>query len=266
MTEQGLNGRILTTEASVGAQNYAKELLKFVDPNAPPLDEVNNVDIERINGLLEYAQKQADDLELQSVHDRIDLFRRKLRWKMSLHDFLAEVRALREAFESGLNFKRFYLYPEAKAKLCIRFEGDWEQVISGFPQTREDAQAAVDCYGLGHNTASVFHSMRVVEHGLREMAKAVNVTFDIQSWHTIIEAIESEIRDIDRRWRQSTGKSEWMSFYSEAAKEFFYFKAGWRNYVSHGGEPYDEHQSLSVLEHVRTFMTHLGSRLGAQPS
>jgi hypothetical protein len=53
-----------------------------------------------------------------------------------------------------------------------------------------------------------------------------------------------------------------MSFYSAAAKEFFYFKDGWRNYVSHGGDPYDEDEAFSVLEHVRAFMSHLGSRLG----
>jgi hypothetical protein len=52
-----------------------------------------------------------------------------------------------------------------------------------------------------------------------------------------------------------------MRFYAEAAKEFFYFKDGWRNYVSHRGQPYDEHQALIVLDHVRAFMNHLGARL-----
>jgi hypothetical protein len=45
----------------------------------------------------------------------------------------------------------------------------------------------------------------------------------------------------------------------QAAKDFFYFKDGWRNYVSHGGDPYDEHQARSVLDHVRSFMSHLAS-------
>jgi hypothetical protein len=61
-------------------------------------------------------------------------------------------------------------------------------------------------------------------------------------------------------WKASETKSDWMKFYSEAAKEFYYFKDSWRNYVSHGGDPYDEHQALGTLEHVRGFMNHLAFR------
>jgi len=104
--------------------------------------------------------------------------------------------------------------------------------------------------------------MRVLEHGLRKLAEAVNLTFDIQVWNTIIEQIENQIREIGDHWPRSATKSDWMSFYSIAAKEFFHFKDGWRNYVSHGHDPYDEPRALSVLEHVRTFMNHLSARLG----
>jgi hypothetical protein len=260
--EWDLISRIQMAESAKGP-HYANELMKFLDANALSYAEVNNLDMERIKGLIQFAQQQADTMELQGVHDRLEIFNRKLLQKISLHDFLAEIRALREAFESGLRYKRFYLYPEAKGQLCIKAQDHWAKVISAFPNAKDDVLAAVDCYGLGHNTASVFYSMRVVEHGLRELAAAVNIEFGTQQWHTVIEAIESAVREIGDRWRASTVKSDWMSFYSVAAKEFFYFKDGWRNYVSHGGDPYDEHQALGVLEHVRTFMTHLASRFDA---
>jgi hypothetical protein len=153
---------------------YSRELMNFADPSALNWLEVNEVDIARARGWLEYAQHQGDILELQPVHDRIEIFNQRLKSQLSLHDFLAEVRTLREAFESGLRFKRFYLYPQAKGQLCIKFEDDWAIANRAFPKAKDDAKAAVDCYGLGHNTASVFHSMRVVEHGLRELAAAVN--------------------------------------------------------------------------------------------
>jgi hypothetical protein len=241
---------------------YAQELAQFLDPAAQKYDQVNEHDLTQIDGLLKYSQQQADTMELQSVHDRIEIFRRKLLYPISLHDFLAEIRALREAFESGIRFKRFYLYPETKGQLCIKAHDHWAKAFAGFPGIKDDALAAVDCYGLGHNTASVFYAMRVVEHGIRELAAAVNIIFDVQQWHTVIEQIEAEIRELDKHWPKSTTKSEWIGFYSEAAKEFFYFKAGWRNYVSHGHDPYDDYQAIGVLEHVRTFMTHLASRLG----
>jgi len=247
----------------ISATNYANELRKFIDPKNPDWDRFNDVDRQQVEGWLKYATQLATTMELQSVHDRIEIFDRKLKFQhLSLADLLAEVRTLRETFESGIRFKLFYLYPMTKGQMCLKFQETWRAVVDGFPQTKEDANAAVDCYALGHNTAAVFHSMRVVEHGLRALANAVNLTFDVQQWHTIIQEIEAAIKDIGSAWPASPVKSDWLSFYSAAAKEFFYFKDGWRNYVSHGGAPYDDHQALNVLEHVRTFMSHLASRLG----
>jgi hypothetical protein len=248
-----------------GAQEakYIPELRKFLDKPGLDITKVNSADLEMIQGSLEYATTLADRLELQAVHDRIEIFTGKLRYKLTLHEFVAEVRALREVFETGLKYKYLYLYPAQKAQKILRFQDEWGLAISGFPSIAEDVACAVDCYALDHNTAAVFHSMRVLEHGLREMAMAVNLVFDVQQWQTIIEQIEAQVRDIGDHWPKSAAKSNWMKFYSEAAKEFFYFKDGWRNYVSHGGAPYDEHQALGVLEHVRSFMNHLATRFSA---
>jgi len=251
----------LAIAADRGRLRYANELAQFLDPDEQ-CDAVTQGDRKQIDGLLKFAKQQADTLELQPVHDRLEEFGKKLRFGITLHEYLAEVRVLRETFAARLRYKRFYLYPEAKGELCIQAQHHWAKALEAFPRIKNDALAAVDCYGLGHNTASVFYSMRVVEHGLRALAAGLNVTFDVQQWHTVIGEIESVIRELAEKWPKTPTKSGWLSFYSEAAKEFFYFKDGWRNYVSHGGDPYDEHQALSVLEHVKAFMGHLGSRLG----
>jgi hypothetical protein len=103
--------------------------------------------------------------------------------------------------------------------------------------------------------------MRVLEHGLRALAKDVGKSFDVQNWQNIIDQIESEIRNIGKSLPSGMAKNERLQFLSEAAKEFAYFKDGWRNYVSHNRGTYDEHQARSVMEHVRSFMTTLSSRL-----
>lgn len=230
--------------------------------------DLSQADFDHIKEWLRYAAYHAQAMELQAVLDRIGIFEAKLNspTKLSFNDLVSEVRTLRETLETGLKSKYFYHYPQNKAALLRRMEGDWSGALRAFPSIANDVAAAVDCYALEHNTAAVFHSMRVVERGLREFAEAVNITFDVQQWHTIIVEIESQIREIGERWPKGGMKSEWMRFYSEAAKEFFYFKDGWRNYVSHGGDPYDEHQALSVLEHVRVFMNHLATRFGAPVS
>jgi hypothetical protein len=38
---------------------------------------------------------------------------------------------------------RFYLYPEAKAQLWLKFQDNWRAVILAFPKAVDDAKAAV---------------------------------------------------------------------------------------------------------------------------
>ena len=86
-----------------------------------------------------------------------------------------------------------------------------------------------------------------------------------QNWHNIIDQIESKIAAERKTLPSGAPRNERLQFLSEAAKEFFYFKDGWRNYVSHNRANYDDHQALSTLEHTRAFMTHLSSKLSGVP-
>ncbi len=81
---------------------------------------------------LDYAASQAEILDLQPAKDRIELFFKKIRVRVRLHVYLSEVRTLREAFESGINIKCFYLYPQEKAHLVGKIEHEWKNIISSF--------------------------------------------------------------------------------------------------------------------------------------
>jgi len=100
---------------------------------------------------------------------------------------------------------------------------------------------------------------------MRALATNVGLTFDLQQWHTILEQIEARIKEERNTLPKGSDKVERLQFLSEAAKEFFYFKDGWRNYVSHNRGTYDEHQALGMLEHTRALMTHLATQLSEQP-
>jgi hypothetical protein len=134
-------------------------------------------------------------------------------------------------------------------------------VIGAFPSAATDIKAAAECCAIGQSIACIFHCMRVLEYGLRALSADVGLTFDIQQWHNIIDQIESKIRDESRTLPRGAPKNERLQFLSEAAKEFFYFKEGWRNHVSHGRGAYDDQQSLDILNHTRAFMAHLSTRL-----
>ena len=138
-------------------------------------------------------------------------------------------------------------------------------VADKFPKASEDIEAAGNCLALQQPTACVFHLMRTLEAGLRALATDVGLIFDKQNWHNIIEEIESAIKRERETLPKGTERDHRLTFLSAAAKEFFYFKDGWRNHVSHNRSSYDQYQALSAFEHVRTFINHLSTKLSENP-
>jgi hypothetical protein len=217
-------------------------------------------------GWMQVATAVADEFEMKAVHDRIKIIRKKLEKPIAQRNVAIELRVLRETINSSLTWQLIYRYSQEKNEVLTRWQNDWASVLKTFPSARDDVLAAVDLWSLGHSTACVFHLMRVLEHGLRALARDVGRTFDIQQWQNIIDEIKSEIEKLGKSLPRGTEKNQRLQFLSEAAKEFTYFKDGWRNYVSHGRGVYNDHQARSVMEHVRAFMTTLSSRLNERGS
>jgi hypothetical protein len=215
-----------------------------------------------VRGWLKIATSVADNFELEAVHDRIEVVERRLsKQRLTNLDVSTEMRVLLETVTAGLKNQLVYRYSSDKSRVLFRWKEDWAAVLQSFTSAEEDIRAAVDLWALGHATASVFQFMRVLERGLRILARDVGITFDVQNWQNVIDQIESEIRQLGKSLPSGQPKNERLLFLSQAAKEFVYFKDGWRNYVSHGRGIYDEHQARSVMEHVRSFMTTLSSKL-----
>lgn len=135
-------------------------------------------------------------------------------------------------------------------------------VESVFADARDDISAAARCLALGQWTASVFHSMRVLEHGLRALAAKLSLPPDavvLENWNTVIERIEKAIRDLQNQ-PKSLLKAETLEKYSKAAVQFRYFKDAWRNHVSHSRASYDEGAAQSVFNHTKQLMQHLATQ------
>jgi hypothetical protein len=161
--------------------------------------------------------------------------------------------------ESELCEKHVLYIPQNQA-VWITHQIFPDSITDAFPSTADDIKEACNCYALDRPTACVFHSMRILEYGLCALANDVGLSFELQQWQTIIEAIEAEVKKL-RGMHKSKEKNEQMQFLSEAAKEFMYFKDGWRNHVTHRKMKYDCPQANSVILHVRAFMEHLSTKL-----
>jgi hypothetical protein len=130
------------------------------------------------------------------------------------------------------------------------------EINKAFGSILRDSTLAGNCYACGFNDSSVFHSMRVLEKGLEALAKVFNVDFSNINWHNVIEQIESHIRKMDPNTHGPDWKKK-QQFYSEAACEFMFIKAAWRNHVMHGREKYDAEQASNIYSHTCEFMKRL---------
>jgi hypothetical protein len=161
---------------------------------------------------------------------------------------------------------------ELAARLFLHVDGDsarfyakpfekWDEARAAFPSATYDIEEASKALGLRRSTASVFHLMRVLEHGLRSLAKRFAVPFEHKAWGELIERTEKAIREIGQQRNKPADWKEEEQFYSEAATQFMHFKNAWRNYTAHVQFKYTEDEAESIYRHVRDFMKHIAKRL-----
>lgn len=148
--------------------------------------------------------------------------------------------------------KWFYLEPDKWFGLST---------LNKHPGIQRDVRDACQCLALAQWTATVFHAMRILEHGLHALAArlSISVPLGLENWKNIIDQIEKAIRDLEAL-PKSQHKSDDLQYYSAAAIQFRYFKDAWRNHVSHARKDYDEQDAESILTHVRNFMGQLAQR------
>lgn len=174
---------------------------------------------------------------------------------------MALTQDLQQAFMTVLERNLFFAIWPLRIDMYLdprEWFGDY--VLRRFPDISRDVDDACQSFAVAQWTAAVFHSMRILERGLRAMGKHLSVPFaadvELENWKPIIDQIESHIRAMEAL-PKSAQKVENLKFYSEAATQFRYFKDAWRNHVSHSRTNYDDRSAETILTHVRDFMRDL---------
>ena len=176
----------------------------------------------------------------------------------------AHLGLLSQSIKKELATRSFISLSETEAELYRTPFGRMLKTYGAFPSAKTDIENASRCFALGLGSACVFHCMGVLQCGLHTLAEELKVKFqysiELENWQSIIEKIEAAIREVQKS-RKSDSKDEDLTFYSELAVQFRYFKDAWRNHVCHQREKYDLHQAQSIYTHVCDFMERLSSRL-----
>ncbi|MGC2247345.1 MAG: hypothetical protein WA609_12140 [Terriglobales bacterium] len=165
------------------------------------------------------------------------------------HQNLAhELEVLRESIEADLGDHQFYFLATPDVKTAGEMSASWKNFSEVVPGAEWEGNEAISCYVLNRSTATVFHSMRAAEHGLRVLAKKLRVSsalrhknqivpIEYADWQKVITAIKNKLDDIGKI-RVGPKRQALLEKYSDAADHCIYMKDIWRNNISHSRKPY----------------------------
>jgi hypothetical protein len=136
-------------------------------------------------------------------------------------------------------------------------------VAHAFPSVAYEIEQAGKCYACDLTTASAFHSIRVMEAGIRAMTRCLNIpdptTGKDRNWSNVSASIKAEM---DKRWPTSTGR---MSGDGHLFDKMYGAIAGmqnpYRNETMHLSAKYTAPEALHIFELVKGLMQKIASRM-----
>lgn len=119
------------------------------------------------------------------------------------------------------------------------------------PRIVEDVAEAGKCYGLSRFTAAVFHLMRVMEVGVQELGKKLQVKLTTEkNWQNILDEVNKAVKALPPKKRKAKQ-------YAAISAYLYAVKLAWRNEVMHPKATYTDEEARQVFESVRAFMSEL---------
>lgn len=201
-----------------------------------PQDILSDSDKERVVNNIKFVAQQCHKLLLASADNRLGRIYTEINAGISYVMLANELSVLAEAIEDDIKTEYFYHYPNRKGTLVLRVPGDWVNTLRGFPSGKTEVEQAVDCYACEHNTACVFHLMRVAEYGLRALARERRVKLpkkrllEWEGWNGVIVGIRKQVDLIGNKPR-GPARDAALGFDRGALEEFEGFKDAYRNNV-----------------------------------
>jgi hypothetical protein len=115
----------------------------------------------------------------------------------------------------------------------------WEKIIEHFPDTVMDIEEASKCFAFSRYAAAIFHSVQVVEIGLIELGKLIDVTDPMSGWTATTNRLHGIIKKGHEA--RTSFERQHFSFLEQMHGTIEGLKNAWRNKISHA------HGKLTLL-------------------
>ncbi len=175
--------------------------------------------------------------------------------------FSSQITQLAERIEDEFRERLFLSVPPGKADYFKdNPPADWSKVQDKFPGVTADIVDAGWCLGIDRSTAAVYHLMRVMEYGVRRLAKRLRLPPNLEHrpWGDILREARTAIGNMPYVTTKQRNKRD---RYSEAALHLNSVKDAWRNPTMHSKRRYTEEEAEAIYANVRSFMNHLADKV-----
>jgi hypothetical protein len=173
------------------------------------------------------------------------------------NDLEPDLRNLGEAIRDELKGAYFLHVQAADIGLYGQPAGFGEKVSERFTEATDDIEAAGNCLAVGEATASVFHLMRVMELGVRALARCLKVRAidpETANWNVIVDHVNVAINKLPTRTKAMKARKAELAGASAALNSV---RIATRNEVMHPKQMYTMEQARDVFQATRLFMRHL---------
>ena len=122
---------------------------------------------------------------------------------------------------------------------------------------------AAKCLALGRSTAGVFHLMRIMEVGIRSLARCLQIPDPVKpadrNWGKILEKIWND--GIEKKWPKAGDRLVGDgALFEELHASLDAVKNPWRNSTMHVEKKYTDDEAEHIFVSVKGFMKKLASR------
>lgn len=220
---------------------------------ASPLDDE---ELKSLRGRMVRMAALAAKLEMPTLRTLLDAR------KETPPSTLGEWRMLIEVMYAELEGKLFLFVPPHRSKFFKVTVP--EKVYTAFPFASRELQDSGRCIAMGQWTASVFHSMRAGEIGVRALSDSLGVRWtttpaELIDWHKHQTQIAAKLSELKQQPR-SIARDNDLGFYSQAAAQLQYFNDGWRIRVAHSRATYNEGEAITALSHSADLIVAMAER------
>lgn len=168
----------------------------------------------------------------------------------------AQMRELRTRLKDELNERDFLYVPLER----VRFYK--EQMLFGravndrFPTAIDDIEDAGKCLAIGQGTACVLHTMRILEVGLKALAKALKIPY-APSWESYLTQISTNIAKKHKNKTAAWKKDQ--AFYRDLSGDLVIIKQAFRNPTMHADRKYSTDEAEQIFNGAKSFMSRMAN-------